>query len=70
MKGTFLGFEVKVVLLCHLEYVLNCSSVISHVSPCGYTNIVHVNVNGSAEGFMLKDNIAVYVVHHGLECGW
>src|SRR6266702_4052985 len=45
-------------------------SMIVHVGTGGDADVVHVDSNGRTKGFVLEDDIAVDVVHHGLEGRW
>ncbi len=70
MEEAFLQFEVQVVGLCDLKDVVDCTLVISKVSSSCDSNVVHVNTNSGTKRFMFEDDVAIDVVHHGLECRW
>src|SRR6266702_8036641 len=70
MEKAFLGFEVEVMQLGDFEDVVDCALMIVHVCTGGNSDVVHVDSNSRAEGFVLEDDIVVDVVHHGLEGCW
>ncbi len=70
MEKAFFWFEVEVVELCDFEDVMNCVFMICKVCTSGDSDVVHVDSNRSTKRFMFEDNVAIYVVHHGLECRW
>ncbi len=70
MEKTFLRFEIEIMKLGNLEDVVDRMSMVIYVSAGGDSNVIHINSDGGTERFMLEDNIAIDVVHHGLECCW
>ena len=70
MEKAFFWFEVKVVKLGNFEDVVDCALMIVHVCAGGNSNVVHVNSDSCAEGFVLENDVAINVVHHGLEGRW
>ncbi len=54
----------------HSEDIANSCGVVPHGSTCGDANVVHIDANGGAKGFVFKDDIAIDVVHHCLEGSW
>ncbi len=69
MEKALLWFKVEIVELGDLKDILYCGNVIGHVGVCRDTNVIHVNTDRGALEFVLKDNITIDVVHHGLEGG-
>ena len=67
VEKTFLQFEVQIVFSCQGQDVMDSSSVIVviGVGGCGY--IIHVNMYGSTQKFMLSYNGAKDMIHHCLE---
>ncbi len=70
MKEALLRFEVEVMKLSDFEDVMNCASVIVQVRTGGDSDIIHVNSDSRAEGFMLENDITINIIHHGLEGRW
>jgi len=70
MEETFLQFEVEVVKLSNLEDIVNCTPVVIEVGASGNANVVHIDADSGAKGFMFKDDVLVDKVHHGLESRW
>jgi len=70
MEEAFFWFEVEVVKLGNFEDILDCASMIVHICTGGDSNVVHVDLDGCAKGFMFEDDVVINVVHHGLESRW
>src|SRR6266702_7578965 len=70
VKETFLRLEIEVGQLSDCEDVVDCSLMIGHVCTGSDPNVVHVDSNCRAKGFMFEDSVAVDVVHHSLEGCW
>ncbi len=70
MEKAFFWFEVEVVKLGDFEDVVDCASMIVHVCASGDPNVVHINSDSRAKGFVFEDGVTIDVVHHGLEGRW
>ena len=70
MEKAFFWFEVEVMKLGDFEDVVDGVSMIVHGRAGGDPNVVHVDSDSRAEGFMLENDVAIDVVHHGLEGRW
>jgi len=70
MEEAFFWFEVEVMELGDLEDVMDCASVIIHVCTGSDANVVHVDSDSCAEWFVFEDDVAIDIVHHGLEGCW
>ncbi len=68
MERAFLGFEVEVVIACHLKNVSNGRRMSFHVSSCCNADVVHVYSYSCSLEFVFEDSVSEDVVHHGLEC--
>ncbi len=68
MEEAFLWFKIEVVELHDFENVMDCALVVHEVGVSGNSDVVHVDSDRCSERFMFENNIAVDVVHHGLEC--
>ncbi len=58
------------MFLGDLKDVVDCLLVISDIGVGGDSDIVHVDMDSGAKGFMFEDDVAVDVVHHGLKGRW
>src|SRR6266702_7785595 len=56
--------------LRHFEDVVNCTMVVVEVGAGSNADVVHIDTDGSTEGFMFEDNVAIDEVHHSLEGRW
>ncbi len=70
MEKALLRFEIEVVELGDFEDVVDSALMIVHICAGGDPNVVHVDSDGRAEGFMLENDVAIDVVHHGLKGRW
>src|SRR6266702_5586229 len=70
MEEAFFRFEVEVVELRYFEDIVNRTMVIFEVGTGGDTDVVHIDANGSTEGFVFEYNIAIDEVHHSLKGRW
>ncbi len=70
MEKALLRFEIEVMELGDFEDVVDGMLMIFHVCASGDPNVVHVDSDSRAEGFMLENDVAIDVVHHGLESCW
>ena len=70
MEKTFLRFEIEVVQLGDFENIMDCALMIGHICTGGDSNVVHIDSNSRAEGFVFEDSVTVNVVHHSLEGCW
>ncbi len=70
MEEAFFWFEVEIVKLGNFEDVVDSTAMIIKVSASGDADVVHVNVDCGAEGFVFEDDVSVDEVHHGLEGRW
>src|SRR6266702_547156 len=70
MEEAFLQFEVEVMKLGYLKDVVDRVPVIVQICLGRDSNVVHVDPNSCAKGFMFEDDVTVDVVHHGLEGRW
>ncbi len=70
MEQAFFWFEVEVMKLGDFEDVVDCASMIVHVCAGGDSNVIHIDADSHAEGFVFENDIVIDVVHHGLEGRW
>ncbi len=70
VKEAFFWFEVKVVKLSDSENVVDSLFVVVKVGAGSDPDVVHVDSDGSAKGFVFKDDISIDVVHESLEHCW
>src|SRR6266702_1017291 len=67
MEQALLRFEVEVMLHRDLKNILYCRDMVRHIGTHCHTNIIHVYTDRSSTWFVLKDDVPVDVIHHGLE---
>ncbi len=70
MEETFFQFEVEIVELRHFENVVDCVTMVVEVGAGSNSDVVHIDADSGAEGFVFEDDVAIYEVHHGLEGRW
>src|ERR1700677_1105148 len=69
MEGTFLWFEVQVMLLCDMQNISNGCDVVFQRRTCGDGNVIHIYTNDGPSGCVFGDDLLVNLVHHCLKCG-
>jgi len=70
VKEAFFWFEIEVVELGNFEDIMNGMSVVIEGGASGNADVIHVNADCHSKGFMFEDDVAVYIVHHGLKRCW
>ncbi len=70
MEKALLQFKIEVVELGDFEDVVDCVLMVVHICVGSDPNVVHVDSDSHAEGFMLENDVVINVVHHGLEGRW
>ncbi len=70
MEEALLQFEIEVMKLGNFEDVVNSTSVVVKVGTSSDPNVIHIDKDGCAKGFVLENDVPVDIVHHGLECRW
>ncbi len=70
MEEAFLRFEVEIMKLSNFEDVVHSTLVVIEVGASGDTDVIHIDADCGAEGFVFEDDISIDEVHHGLEGRW
>jgi len=70
MEEALFWLEVEVMKLCDFKHIMDHPFVIVKVHASGDSDIVHIDADCGAKRFMFEDDVAIDVVHHGLECRW
>jgi|SRR6266702_5758802 len=70
MEKTFFWLEVKIMKLSNFEDIINGTPVVVEVGTSGDANVVHIDADCGAKGFVFEDNVPVDEVHHGLKGRW
>jgi len=70
VEEAFLWFEIEVVKLRNFEDIVNSTLVVIKVGASGDANVIHIDMDSGAEGFVFENDISIDKVHHGLESRW
>ncbi len=70
MEEAFLQFEIEIVKSGNFEDVVNGTPMVIEVGASGDANVIHIDMDCGAKGFVFEDDVLVDEVHHGLESCW
>ncbi len=70
MEKALFQFEIEIMKLGNFEDVMYCTSMIGYICAGSDSNVVHVDSDGRAEGFMFENDVVIDIVHHHLKGCW